>query len=64
MKNQEQLLKIVARIRETLTTEYGEKFTTLTQDEKNSIMICVLHDLATRNSAVMRVAANAFVEML
>lgn len=64
MKNQEQLLKIVARIRETLTAEYGEKFTALTQDEKNSIMICVLHDLATRNSAVMRVAANAFVEMI
>lgn len=63
MKNQEQLLKIIARIRVTLTEAYGEKFTALAESDKHNIMICVLHDLAKRDKKIMDVTALAMWEM-
>ena len=63
MKNQEQLLKIIARIRVTLTNAYGEKFTALTERDKHNIMICALHDLAKRDKKIMDVTALAMIEM-
>ena len=63
MTNKEQFLKIIARTRTTLEAAYGEKFTALSEGDKQNILICVLHDLATRDKNIMNVAALAMLEM-
>jgi len=62
MSKQEQALRIIATTREMLTEAYGEKFTGLDDSERTNIMICVLHDLASRNKEIMDVFAAEFAQ--